>query len=755
MAAMVIHLTHQRLFAVLISVFVIHSLWMWAGAPLLDRWPLLSNLASLPVWGVAALLCFRASARHGPRLALVWRWIGCGALAWFVSQVLYTLLSLLKLPVFPSVADLTYLLVVPFIAIGILLLRRDAQGSLQVVSFVLDVLLVVLALGDTVWHLYLREVAANYAGQPLARAIVLAYPLMDLLLTGLLLMLLLWRPRELSVAQLTGLLLGGVSYLGADLSYAHQVVHGTYQSGTWVDVAWNGYALALGVAASLAQRPAAQPVQPSRARAIALLPQLTVSVVLVFYALWWAPVPGEFWMPLVLGPLFVLRQALGLLDTQRLTRLLTQQAEHDFLTGLLNRVQLEQRLQDAIDYAVQHRSSAALLFMDLDRLKMINDTYGHPVGDAVLREVAVRLSAVVAGRGTLARFGGDEFVLMLPNMGAGSELERLTECLLSEVNLPLRVGGEQLSVTLSIGVALCPTDGATPAEAIAGADAAMYRAKRAGKGIWRYTDERLNERLQADFQMETLLRGALDRGEFELHYQPLIRLRDGTVMGFEALLRWNSPQLGRVSPSAFIPMAEERGMIGLIGYWVLEEALRQVRHWRESRWPELYVSVNVAAVQFESELFASQVVNLLGQQRLPGSALKLELTERSLISAVASSAAQLTALRQLGVLIALDDFGTGYSSLSALQELPVDVLKIDRSFLQQLDSQGGAFIEAMVTLAQSLNIFVIVEGIETQQQCDVVQHLGCHVGQGYFFARPQPASLAEELCQVGWASCEI
>ncbi|THF69733.1 EAL domain-containing protein [Deinococcus sp. Arct2-2] len=738
-------LTEKQLLWVLAGVFVAHALWIVAGTPLLDKLPALGNLNSLPVWGVAALLCFRASGRYGPRLASVWRWIGSGALAWFAAQVLYTLLALLKLPVFPSVADAAYLLVIPFIAVGVLLLRRDAQGPLQTASFVLDVLLVVLTLGDTLWQLYLREVAASYATQPLAGAIALGYPLMDLLLSGLLVMLLLWRPRELSVAQLTALMLGGVSYLGADLVYAYQVAQDTYHTGTWMDIAWNGFALSLGLAASWGQQPrsTARRLQPSRARAIALLPQLTGSAVLAVYAIWWDAVPGTFWMPLVLGPLFLLRQALGLLDTQRLTRLLTQQAERDFLTGLLNRVQLEGRLQDAIEHAVQHRSTAALLFMDLDRLKLINDTYGHPAGDTVLREVAARLSAVVAERGTLARFGGDEFVLMLPDLDAGPELERLTERLLSEVNQPIRVGSEQLSVSLSIGVALCPADATTPTEAIAGADAAMYRAKNVGKGTWRYTDESLNERLQADLQMETLLRGALARGEFVLHYQPLVRLDDGALMGFEALLRWNSPQLGWVPPCTFIPMAEERGMIAAIGRWVLAQAADQVARWRESQWPQLYVSVNVAASQFEDEHFASDVAELLTKRQLPGSALELELTERSLISAVTSSAAQLRALRRLGIRIALDDFGTGYSSLSALQELPVDVLKIDRSFIKQVDSRGHAFIQAMVTLAQSLNILVIIEGIETQHHMDTVGHLGCQLGQGYFFAPPQVAAQAQ------------
>ncbi|MFC4454060.1 putative bifunctional diguanylate cyclase/phosphodiesterase [Deinococcus sonorensis] len=449
---------------------------------------------------------------------------------------------------------------------------------------------------------------------------------------------------------------------------------------------------------------------------------------------------GPVWPVALLTLLFVCRFLLVLLNQQRQLQLWTFRAEHDQLTGLLGRRGLEEHLRRAIAGAQLSGLPTAVLFLDLDRMKSINDTFGHPVGDAMLCEVARRLSASVPSSASAARYGGDEFVVVWPGLTSVAEVGPAVERLLSVLQQPVRVGLETLSLSASVGVAMCPDDADDSTLAIERADDAMYRAKQAGKGTWRFADDALNTALVMDLQIETHLRGALERGEFEVRYQPLMQLAEVQVFGFEALLSWHSPVLGRVSPGDFIPLAEARGTIGRLGRWVLREALGQMRRWRDQGWSDGCVSVNVSVLQFEAPDFVTDIQEALQEQGLPGEVLILEVTEGALIRDVPSSVHKLAQLRAMGVSIALDDFGTGYSSLSYLQQLPVNIIKIDRAFIRDLSERGTAFVQAIIALAHSLNLTVIAEGIEVNAQRDVLVALGCEAGQGYLFAWPMAES---------------
>ena len=424
-------------------------------------------------------------------------------------------------------------------------------------------------------------------------------------------------------------------------------------------------------------------------------------------------------------------------------------AWHDTLTGLANREQLQHLLRARLDVARQQGRQLALLFADLDRFKTINDTLGHHVGDEVLKLCAQRLKDSIRSSDLVARLGGDEFVVVLADVDDKAVITRLGEKLLDVLSRPMQVHGRELHASASVGVSLYPHDGETVAELMRHADAAMYRAKALGRRTLAfYSAEWQSDNVQR-FELESRLRLALPREEFSLHFQPQYRAADGRLVGFEALLRWRTPDDGWVSPDRFIPLAEETGLIHDIGDWVLDEACRQWRKWAELGAPELRVSVNLSAHQLRAPGLHERLSGLLSQHGLPRGVLELELTETVAMHDPASSIERMGQLRDAGISWAVDDFGTGYSSLAYLKTLPIQRIKLDRAFVRDLERSPDdqAICSAAIRLAHALGLELVAEGVETPAQHHFLHLHGCDVMQGYHLGRPMPDADACALVQ--------
>jgi diguanylate cyclase (GGDEF)-like protein/PAS domain S-box-containing protein len=436
-------------------------------------------------------------------------------------------------------------------------------------------------------------------------------------------------------------------------------------------------------------------------------------------------------------------------EHQALTYQLAYRAQHDSLTGLPNRLLFEDRLTQALVRAQDGKRPVALLCMDLDRFKFINDTLGHHAGDALLVQYARRVEGLLRQTDTLARLGGDEFACVLPDVARREDAIKVAQAIVDALKEPFEIAGHELFVTGSIGVAVYPYDAADATSLQKNADLALYRAKSMGRNRHECFVPDLSLATTERLSFENQLRNVIKTGELMLHYQPQVNPQ-GRLVGLEALVRWNHPTLGLLMPGKFISLAEETGFILSIGEWVLDEACRQNRAWQAAGYPPVRVAVNVSALQFAQPNFSDSVTTALERHGLDPQWLELEITESLLMKHTRETAAKLEVIREKGVAVALDDFGTGYSSLAYLQQLPIDALKIDRSFVRQIEaatpSSGSlAVIRAIASLGNSLGMHVIAEGVETENQRDLLCQAGCDGLQGYLFGKPAPAAAIEEM----------
>ena len=440
------------------------------------------------------------------------------------------------------------------------------------------------------------------------------------------------------------------------------------------------------------------------------------------------------------------RLAVVAIEQRQLTDQLAHRALHDALTGLPNRSLFEQRLGQALLDASRHHWVLAVLFIDLDRFKQVNDTLGHMAGDQVLEQVSRRLENCLRKSDSLARMGGDEFTLILTELKDPRDVLSVTRKLLDAFQSPFRVEEYELFLTASIGISLYPRDGRDAATLQKNADTAMYRAKNRGKNNCEFFTPELGAAARERLGIENALRRAMENGELQLYYQPQAEM-SGELAGFEALLVWNHPTLGVTRPAQFIPVAEDSGMIVPIGAWALAEACRQNAAWQDSGRPRMKVAVNVSPMQFARADFVDTVSQALSQSGLDPPLLELELTENVVVRDLEESVRQMDRLRALGVSISIDDFGTGYSSLSYLRRLPVDTLKIDQSFLKELGSESNTIplVQAIVTLAHGLGLTVVAEGVENRHQLEVLRSVGCDKFQGYLLGEPLPAEAAGRM----------
>ena len=440
--------------------------------------------------------------------------------------------------------------------------------------------------------------------------------------------------------------------------------------------------------------------------------------------------------------------------SRAMTEEMAHLAQHDGLTDLPNRMLLTDRVNQAIARARRNNTRVAVMYLDLDGFKHINDSLGHALGDKMLQSVATRLVSCVRSSDTVSRLGGDEFVVLLSEISHAADASITARKILAALSSAHTVDETKLHITLSIGLSTYPEDGEDAETLIKNADTAMYQAKEKGRNNYQFYTKEMNVRAIERQSIEADLCLALERDELVLHYQPKISLETGEITGVEALIRWVHPDRGLLLPAQFIPIAEDCGLILPIGKWVLREACRQVKEWMDAGLHVVPVSVNVSSLEFRSGDFIGGLVTFLTETRLDPSYLELELTETVLMQRIESTSSVLRALKSIGVRLAVDDFGTGYSSLSYLKKFPIDSLKIDRSFVRDItaDTDDATIVSAVITMAKSLKKCVIAEGVETEDQIRFLQAYGCDEAQGFYFSRPIPGEHFAKLLEIGRAS---
>ncbi len=719
---------------------------------------LVGDLFFFPVSGAAVISGLAASRRckSVPRLKAAWLLLAGGAAAYLAGDVLQTFYELAGHKPYPSVADGLYLCFYPMMLLGLLRFASRPPSRVQRRRLTLDVAVVAIGGAAVVIEVVLGPTLLQSGPNILQTVFSIAYPVGDMVLLVGLGSVLLRGAHPSSQRALRLIAAGLILYVIADLIYGYLTLHSTYSGGDPVDGLWMTAIALFAVAGGMQSWPDSEtdhPVPVWQVRAVSWLPHAAVAICfgLLLYDVRRDPLLPDATLVVaaaVMAALVSLRQFLTQRDLLHTQGRLAYQSLHDSLTDLPNRLLVMDRAEQMLARARRAHNPVAILYIDIDGFKQINDSFGHEAGDALLRGVADRLSRTVRQADTIGRLGGDEFVVLLENFALDRGPDVVAQRICRELARPIELPGDHqhaAKVTASVGIA---TGLRGSAEALVrDADMALYEAKSLGKNRWVAFRDGMHTLAQSRLQLEMDLKDAIGSDQLFLLYQPIFELSTQTVTGVEALVRWRHPEEGVLGPGAFIPLAEETGLIVDLGEWVLRTACRQAARWhREGH--RLGVAVNLAGPQLDSPDLVKQVTGAQRAADLEPGALTLEITETTLMRDADGAAARLKALRDTGVRVAIDDFGTGYSSMSYLRRFPVDALKIDRSFISGTaeSGQSGAIIHTLVQLGKTLGLETVGEGIETPAQLQRLQREHCDSGQGFLLARPlEPAGVTALL----------
>ena len=687
----------------------------------------------------------------------------------FIENVLYGMVWNRSVP-FPSIADLFYLAAYPCIFLGVMGLcrRRDSDGHRENLA---DATIVALAAMAVSWHFVMGSTLYRNDLTSFGKVVELAYPLMDVGLLFIMVKALAFGSGRLTYHRVIAAAL--TCTLISDSAYDYMIQHAGYSTGNIIDAGWLLNYVLMAVAAfhpSTADRAPDRPFDPAGRSRVPMLafagvvpgllrvgnltghlrdtPVLAATTVVVFALVclrmsWLFQALRDQGLRAV-ADAAALAEALEARD--RLEFDLRHQAFHDPLTGLANRALLYERVRESLT-AATGSGQIGLCFCDLDGFKTVNDSLGHHAGDQLLTVVSRRLQSLVRSNDTVARLGGDEFAVLLQGVDSQATAMQIADRIVASMREPVEIAGRQITLSVSVGLAFAEPCKSTE-QLLSEADVAMYEAKSKGKSRWASFETAMRSKTVERLELANAFRGALEREEFFLLYQPYFSVRDGRIEGFEALVRWNHPALGLVPPDRFIPLAEETGFIIPLGRWVLERACEQAAHWESVSCSRLTMSVNISGRQLQDATLCEDVRTALALTGLSPGRLVLEVTETNVLGDSEEITSTLAGLKAIGVQVALDDFGTGYSSLSYLRRLPLDVLKIDKSFVDPLVSDGPqemALVSTIIDFAHVLGLRTVAEGVETATQLARLRTLGCASVQGFLLARPLAADAATDL----------
>ncbi|MGI2328168.1 putative bifunctional diguanylate cyclase/phosphodiesterase [Planococcus sp. YIM B11945] len=666
-----------------------------------------------------------------------WRLVTIGMLLYLVSNSIWVYVEVSRNSLADGISYAIMLLAYLFFFASLVYKTKVLSAGFSSHSFFFNLAVYMITATAISLH-YLITPMLQFADNSLMNSLLAAaYPIADLGMFFIALILYYFiqpdKERDVLMLFLSGFLLQAAT----DSVYAYTSMTGSYYEGNILDLFWLIAMLLIGFSGYYAQGYKGES-ELGRANAARskefILPYASILVLIVLVIITYHWDFNALSFGLLIAILIVLgRQLFILRENNQLMVQYRDLAYHDPLTGLKNRMSFMEAMEDFLEKP--DGGKTALLLMDLDRFKAVNDTMGHYVGDHILIKTAERLKESLAETASIFRLGGDEFVVILPE-ATEQNCTSATEGILAKFQKPFLVEDYEVSITPSIGISIYPEHGTTGEDLFKHADAAMYTAKESAKNNFKFYDTELNKTMARKMKIESGLKKAIEKNEFTLVYQPKVDLQKNELIGMEALLRWQHPELGWISPLEFIPVAEEAGQIVPIGQWVLETACVQNMAWQNQGFSPLCVSVNVSVLQFEHGEFLKTVRKALEESGLSPQCLELEITE-SIMQNTKESVEILSGLREIGVKTSIDDFGTGYSSLHILQTLPIDTLKIDKSFIDNVDKpKQQAMVKTIIDFGQTLDLSIVAEGIETEEQRNVLKRINCHIGQGYLFSKP-------------------